>query len=121
MSKEYYFLLEYSLHFPIKSNDESTNINIDKNDPLIKIEIFLEKLCKNFQKYYKLGSNITIDFTGRNNIKFDIPVKLHKWGFKIHLLYDSNTKYLYNMLFDPEKDIKDFYFLLEFLLYFPIK
>ena len=34
MSKEYYFLLEYSLHFPIKSNDESTNINIDKNEPL---------------------------------------------------------------------------------------
>ena len=109
MSKEYYFLLKYSLHFPIKSNDESTNIDIDKNDPLIKIEIFLEKLCKNFQKYYKLGSNITIDesllhFTGRNNMKFYIPMKPHKWGFKIHLLCDPNTKYLYNMLFDPGKD-----------------
>ena len=33
MSKECYFLLEYSLYFPTKSNDESTNINIDKNDP----------------------------------------------------------------------------------------
>ena len=48
MSKEYYFLLEYSLHLPTKSNDESTNINIDKNDPRIKIGFFLEKLCKNF-------------------------------------------------------------------------
>ena len=80
MPKEYYFLLEYSLHFPTKSNDESTNINIDKNDPRIKIEFFLEKLCKNFQKYYKLGSNITIDesllhFTGKYNMKFYIPMK----------------------------------------------
>ena len=40
MSKEYYFLLEYSLHFPTKSNNESTDIYIDKNDPRIKIEFF---------------------------------------------------------------------------------
>ena len=41
-------------------------------------------------------------------MKFYIPMKPHKWGFKIHLLYDSNTKYLYIMLFDPGKDGKDF-------------
>ena len=41
-------------------------------------------------------------------MKFYIPMKPHKWGFKIHLLCDSNTKYLYNMLFDPGKDWKDF-------------
>ena len=31
--KEYCFLLEYSLHFQTKSNNESTDINIDKYDP----------------------------------------------------------------------------------------
>ena len=41
-------------------------------------------------------------------MKFYIPMKPHKWGFKIHLLCDSNTKYLYNMLFDPGKEGKDF-------------
>ena len=41
-------------------------------------------------------------------MKFYIPKKPHKWGFKILLLSDSNTKYLYNMLFDPGKDGKDF-------------
>ena len=35
-------------------------------------------------------------------------MKPHKWGFKIHLLCDLNTKYLYNMLFYPGKDGKDF-------------
>ena len=32
----------------------------------------------------------------------------HKWGFKIHLLYDSDTHYLYNMIFDPGKYGKEF-------------
>ena len=35
-------------------------------------------------------------------------MKPHKCGFKIHLLCDSNTKYLYNMFFDSGKDGKDF-------------
>ena len=41
-------------------------------------------------------------------MKFYLPMKPHKWGFKIHLLCDSNTKYLYNMLFVQWKDGKDF-------------
>ena len=40
-------------------------------------------------------------------MKFYIPLKPHKWGFKIHLLCDSNTNYLYNMLFYPGKEGKD--------------
>ena len=55
-----------------------------------------------------MGNDITIDeslihFTGRNNMKFYITMKPHKWGFKIHLLWDSNTNYLYNMFFDHGK------------------
>ena len=62
---------------------------------------------------YILGKNITIDesllhFTGRNKMKFYIPMKPHKWGFKMHLLCDSDTHYLYNILFDPGKDGKKF-------------
>ncbi len=42
-------------------------------------------------KYFILGKNITKDesllnFTGRNNMKYYIPMKPHKWGFKIHAL-----------------------------------
>ena len=59
-----------------------------------------------------MGKNIPIDesllhFTGKNKMKFYIPMKPHKWGFKIHLLCDSNTNYLYNMLFVPGKEGKD--------------
>ena len=32
----------------------------------------------------------------------------YKLGFKIHLLCDSNTHYLYNMIFDPGKYGKEF-------------
>ena len=73
----------------------------------------MEKLCKNFQKYYELGKNITIDesllsFNGKNSMKFYIPMKPHKYGFKLHLLCDSDTSYLYNMLFEPGKICKNF-------------
>ena len=124
MPKHYFYLLSKALHFPEKEekDDESTNNSTkddDKSeisfkvDPRQKIQLYLEKLAQNFQKYYALGANITIDesllqFKGRNSMKFYIPMKPHKWGFKIHLLCDSDTHYLYNMLFDPGKIGKEF-------------
>ena len=44
-------------------------------------------------------------------MKFYIPMKPHKWGFKIHLLCDADTHYFYNRLFDPGKSGKDFIYL----------
>ena len=41
-------------------------------------------------------------------MKFYIPMKPHKWGFKIHLLSNSDTHYLYNMIFVPGKYAKEF-------------
>jgi len=65
MSKTYYYLLAFSLHFEEKANQEIENID-NKNsnsivDPRYKIESYLEKLCINYQKYFVLGKNITID------------------------------------------------------------
>ena len=123
----YYFLIEKALHFPEKDcneEKESSSFSSDKDnsetlsnngikDPRHKIKLYLEKLAKNFQNNYELGENITIDeclvhFKGRNSMKFYIPMKPHKWGFKIHLLCDSDSHYLYNMLFDPGKAGKSF-------------
>ena len=78
--------------FIIKSESENNN----KVDSRHKINLYLEKLAKNFQKYYVLGQNATIEeslllFKGRNNMKFYIPMKPHKYGFKIHFLCDSDT------------------------------
>jgi len=126
MPKNYFFMLSGALHFPEKekkskkdkgeSSEKDEGSESEENikvDPRHKIKLYLEKLSENFQKYYILGKNITIDesithFNGRNTMKFYIPMKPHKWGFKIHLLCDSDTHYLYNMLFDPGKIGKDF-------------
>ena len=69
-------------------------------------------MCKRYQETFILGYNITIDeskvfFTGRNNIKFYIPMKPKKCGFKIHCLVDADSGFLYNCLFDPGKEHKD--------------
>ena len=73
----------------------------------IKILEFLKVLVKNFQKHF--GNRITINeillhFTGKNKMKFYIPMKPHKWGFKLHLLCDADTSYDYNILLDPSKN-----------------
>jgi hypothetical protein len=43
-------------------------------------------------------------------MKFYMPMKPYKWCFKIHLLWDSNTNYLWDCFFDPGKDDKDFFY-----------
>ena len=35
-------------------------------------------------------------------------MKPYKWGFKINLLCDSDTNYLYNMILDPGRVGRDF-------------
>ena len=97
-------------------DDKESSVDIKNNgkyDPRHKIQLYMEKLAKNFQKFYVLGPNITIDesllhFKGRNSMKFYIPMKPYKWGFKIHLLCDSDTNYLYNMILDPGRVGRDF-------------
>ena len=98
------------MRFPEKEEEENCSDGYTE-EPRHKIKFFLEKLSENFQKHYSLGKNITIDesllhFTGKNHMKFYIPMKPHKWGFKIHLLYNSGTHYLYNMI--PGKYGKEF-------------
>ena len=42
-------------------------------------------------------------------MKFYIPMKPHKWGFKLLLLCDAGTSYVYNKLFDPDKNNKEYF------------
>ena len=58
MSKVYYFMLAYALHFKEKDNnkikyDDENNSKVIE-DPRHIIEFFLEKLSINLEKYYKL-------------------------------------------------------------------
>ena len=36
-------------------------------------------------------------------MKFYMPLKPIKWGFKIHCMVYSETNYLYNLFFEPSK------------------
>ena len=38
---------------------------------------------------------------------FYIPSKPIKWGFKLYYLVDSNSNYLYNVIFEPGKNNKN--------------
>jgi len=47
-------------------------------------------------------------FTGRSKMKFYIPQKPTKWGFKIHVLSESETGYALNLEMDPRKHQANF-------------
>lgn len=114
MSKNYFFLIAKAFHFPEKEKDPNDTSECTKNydsnfkiGPKNQIILYYGKLCQNFQKYYELGDNITIDeSTTHFNVKKkpNNSIKVSKQGYRIHLLSDSNTSYLYNMIFEQGKN-----------------
>lgn len=114
MSKNYFFLISKYFHFPDKDGspgqENKKYESYLKVGPKNQINAYFTKLCKNFQKYYELGENINIDefiqhFIGSkkpNNI-----TKQNKERYKIHLLSDYNTNYVYNLFFDQGKNATD--------------
>lgn len=106
ISRNFFFYLSGLVHFQIDGQADNDR------DPRIKIEKFIELLSHNFRNFYYPGEILTIDeslvfFKGRQKMKFYLPSKPHKWGFKLHLLCDSNSDYVYNILFDPGKEFKN--------------
>jgi len=102
-------------------NNRNENLKNQENDidPRIKMLSFIEKICQKFKTYFYPHKNICIDeslvyFRGRCKIKFYMPLKPHKWGFKLHLICDSKTNYVLDILFDPGKDYKDLIILPEY-------
>jgi len=110
-SKNHFKMISAALRLKQFKNDED-NIKVS-SDPRLKIKLFINTLCSKFQQYYELGQNITIDesvvlFKGRQKMKFYLPCKPTKWGFKLHLLCDAETHYVSNIIMDPGKTGRNF-------------
>jgi len=103
-SRNFFFYISAIVHMEIPNKNS-------QNDPREKINTLIQELVRRFQEYYSLGEHITIDESlvfskARQKMKFYLPAKPHKWGFKLHLLCDSISDYVYNILFDPGKSYK---------------
>ena len=75
--------------------------NSSDYNKLYKVNDFLNLLKRNFQRNYSLGSCISIDeamikFKGRSSIKQYQPLKPTKRGYKVWVLAESTTGYVYN-------------------------
>ena len=75
--------------------------NSSDYNKLYKVNDFLNLLKRNFQRKYSLGSCISIDeaiikFKGRFSIKQYQPLKPTKRGYKVWVLTESTTGYVYN-------------------------
>ena len=72
-----------------------------KTDSLYKVRQFLLTLLPNFKKFYQLEENISIDekmikFTGRSHMKQYVKNKAVKWGFKVFILAEASSGYVYD-------------------------
>ena len=93
------------------NEEEMDDEIINENDPRKKVFYYINSIINNSQKYFILSRDITIDesmlfFRGRCKMRFYMPHKPYKWGFKIHCLVDLKTDYLYDAIIDPGKNIK---------------
>lgn len=108
MSKNYFKFLSTALHIP---ESQKAKDRPEQQEPRIKILWLIEELIKNFKANFTLGNNICIDesivlFKGKQKLKFYMPNKPTKWGFKLHLLCDSDTSYVYDLIFDPTSSFR---------------
>ena len=134
ITKNKFKLICFALHLPVNYDDfneinnndnEEENENfgnneeeiddeiINENDPRKKVFYYINSIINNSQKYFILSRDLTIDesmlfFRGRCKMRFYMPHKPSKLGFKIHCLVDSKTDYLYDAIIDPGKNNKNF-------------
>jgi len=76
---------------------------VSENDSRLRIPGFCNRLLQKFKKYYQPNKYLVIyesmvAFKGKSKMKFYIPQKPKKWGFKLHILSESG--YALNMEMD---------------------
>ncbi|KAI3656871.1 hypothetical protein MP638_001582 [Amoeboaphelidium occidentale] len=83
----------------------SYDTDTDDKDPLGKCRRIIDSLNKTFCNSYNLKRNISIDesllrYSGNHSLKRYIPNKAAHFGFKYYAVADSDTGYVYRLLFD---------------------
>ncbi|XP_047506781.1 piggyBac transposable element-derived protein 4-like [Pieris napi] len=97
MSAERFDFLLKCLRF----DDKATRQDRRASDKFAPIREFWEKFIGHCKQWYKPSSYLTIDeqlvgFRGRCPFRIYIPNKPNKYGIKIVMVADSNSKYVYN-------------------------
>ena len=83
-----------------------------KTDLRIKVKEYLEQIIMNYKNFFILAKNITIDksivfFRGKKYaLRFYMPHKPTKWGFKIHSMVDSKSYFFITSFFMQERNGK---------------
>ena len=100
MSRNEFYRILSALHLSDNSKQDQFPKK-SKEFKLFKIFDFMCLLKKNFQKHFKLGTNVSIDesmikFKGKSSLKQYLPSKPIKRGYKVWCLADALTGYLYN-------------------------
>ncbi|KAI3655820.1 hypothetical protein MP638_004423, partial [Amoeboaphelidium occidentale] len=83
----------------------SYDTDTDDKDPLGKCRRIIDSLNKTFCNSYNLKRNISIDesllrYSGNHSLKRYIPNKAAHFGFKYYAVAESDTGYVYRLLFD---------------------
>ena len=98
-------------HLHLADNSKMHSKNSSNYNKLYKVNDFLYLLKRNFQRNYSLGSCVSIDeamikFKGRSSMKQYQPLKPTKRGYKVWVLAESTTGYVYNFEIYSWKEVE---------------
>ena len=104
-----YFHLSDPVLDPRRDPDEESRKKRCEEDPLYKVNPWLQPILQNCKANYQLNQEISIDegmvrFKGRSKFKQRLPHKPDRDGFKIWEVCDSKTSYIAN--FSPYLGVK---------------
>jgi len=82
---------------------------INSDDPLYKIRSLINKIVTTSQRLCKPDEYLTIDegmikFNGRSKLKVYMPLKPIKFGFKVYILADPRSGYVFNWVMHEGED-----------------
>ena len=99
MSRERFFQIKKNLH--VVDNTNQPNSDRD-NDRAFKVRPLLNIVKENFRRIHK-EEHLTVDeqmipFKGRSSMKHHMPMKPHRWGYKMFVLAGGQSGICYGFI-----------------------
>lgn len=118
MSRDRFFQIKKNLHVVDNTNQPNSDCDYDR---AFKVRPLLNIVKENFRRIHK-EEHLTVDeqmipFNGRSSMKQHMPMKPHRWGYKMFVLAGGQSGICYDfILYTGKSDASEFGFCTDIVL-----